>query len=64
MTELIIPSEAPALSELKERKLDHIARQAVLSLLNKLKHGRLTVIEKNHRQSFGQRKALEFSLAL
>ncbi len=54
MTELIIPSEAPALSELKERKLDHIARQAVLSLLNKLKHGRLTIIENNHRKSFGE----------
>ena len=37
MTELIIPSEAPALSELKERKLDHIARKAVLSLLNKMR---------------------------
>jgi len=54
MTELIIPSEAPALSELKERKLDRISRQAVLSLLSKLKHGRITIIENNHRQSFGE----------
>jgi len=54
MTELIIPSEAPALSELKERKLDRIARQAVLSLLSKLKHGRITIIESNHRKSFGE----------
>ena len=55
MTELIIPSEAPALSELKERKLDHIARKAVLSLLNKIKHGRITIIEDNQRFAFGQK---------
>jgi cyclopropane-fatty-acyl-phospholipid synthase len=54
MTELIIPSEATALSELKERKLDHIARKAVLSLLNKLKYGRITIIEDNQRYSFGE----------
>ncbi len=53
MTEMIIPSEAPALSELKERKLDHIARKAVLSLLEKLKHGRITLIEDNHRYPSG-----------
>ena len=55
MTELIIPSEAPALSELKERKLDHIARKTVLSLLNKLKHGRMTIIEGNQRTPFGEK---------
>ena len=55
MTELIIPSEAPALNELKERKLDHIARKAVLSLLNKLKHGRMTIIEGNQRTPFGEK---------
>jgi cyclopropane-fatty-acyl-phospholipid synthase len=55
MTELIIPSEAPVLSELKERKLDHIARKAVLSLLNKLKQGRITIIEDDQRTPFGQK---------
>ena len=55
MTELIIPSEAPVLSELKERKLDHIARKAVLALLNKLKQGRITIIEDNQRTPFGQK---------
>ena len=54
MTEMIIPSEAPALNELKERKLDHIARKAVLSLLTKLKHGRITLIEDNQPYSFGE----------
>jgi cyclopropane-fatty-acyl-phospholipid synthase len=54
MTEMIIPSEAPALSELKERKLDQTARKAVLSLLTKLKHGRITLIEDNQPYSFGE----------
>jgi len=54
MTELIIPSEAPAPSELKERKLDQTARKALLSLLTKLKHGRLTIIEDNQRYPFGE----------
>ena len=54
MTEHIIPSEAPALSELKKRKLDHFARKAVLSLLKKLKHGRITLIEDNQRFPFGE----------
>jgi cyclopropane-fatty-acyl-phospholipid synthase len=55
MTEMIIPSEAPALSELRERKLDHIARKAVLSLLNKLKHGRISIIEDHQRYPFGEK---------
>ena len=54
MTELIIPSEAPTLSELKERKLDRIARRSVFSLLTKLKHGRITIIEDHHRYAFGE----------
>jgi cyclopropane-fatty-acyl-phospholipid synthase len=54
MTEMIMPSEAPALSELKERKLDQTARKAVLSLLTKLKHGRITLIEDNQPYSFGE----------
>ncbi|MBW2483383.1 MAG: class I SAM-dependent methyltransferase [Deltaproteobacteria bacterium] len=54
MTELIIPSEAPALSQLKERRLDKIARKAVLSLLNKLQHGRITLIEDGQQLVFGE----------
>jgi cyclopropane-fatty-acyl-phospholipid synthase len=53
MTEMIIPSEAPALSELKERKVDQFARKAVLSQLQKLRRGRLTIIESNLQRSFG-----------
>lgn len=55
MTELIIPSQAPDLSKRRERRLDHIARRSVLSLLTQLKHGRMTIIEGNHRHPFGQK---------
>ena len=54
MTELIIPSEAPELSELKERPVDRMARRAILSLLKKILHGRITVIENGHRYLFGE----------
>ncbi|MBW2440356.1 MAG: class I SAM-dependent methyltransferase [Deltaproteobacteria bacterium] len=50
----MIPSEAPALSQLKERRLDKIARKAVLSLLNKLQHGRITLIEDGQQLVFGE----------
>ena len=55
MTELIIPSEPPAISQLKERKLDRIARRSIFSLLSKLKHGRVTIVEGNHRYPFGEK---------
>jgi len=54
MTELIIPSEAPAPGELKERKLDQTARKTVFSLLNKLRHGRIRIIEDNQPYTFGE----------
>ena len=53
MTELIIPSEAPDLSTLKERHLDRLARKAVLSLLKRLVHGQITIVEDHHRYHFG-----------
>ena len=55
MTELIIPSQAPPLGDLKERKLDHIARRSVLTLLAKLKHCRIKIIEGNDRHPFGEK---------
>ena len=54
MTELIIPAEAPDLNELKERRLDRIARRAVLSLLKRLAPGRITLIENSHCHHFGK----------
>jgi cyclopropane-fatty-acyl-phospholipid synthase len=54
MTELIIPSKAPELSALKERRVDRMARRTILSLLKKLAHGRITIIENSHRYLFGE----------
>ena len=53
MTELIIPSEAPDISRHKERTLDRLARRALFSLLQKLTHGKLTLIENGRHYSFG-----------
>jgi cyclopropane-fatty-acyl-phospholipid synthase len=61
MTELIIPAEAPDLNELKERRIDRIARRVILALLQKLVHGRLTIVESGYRHHFGE-KSDRFSL--
>jgi cyclopropane-fatty-acyl-phospholipid synthase len=61
MTELIIPAKAPDLNELKQRRMDRIARRAILALLQKLVHGRLTLVERGHRHHFGE-KSDRFSL--
>jgi len=54
MTELIIPAEAPNLHELKERRIDLIARRAIFTLLDKLRHGRITLVENGRHYPFGQ----------
>jgi cyclopropane-fatty-acyl-phospholipid synthase len=54
VTELIIPSEATAPSELKERSVDRFARRTVLALLKKLKIGRITIIETHQHFPFGE----------
>jgi cyclopropane-fatty-acyl-phospholipid synthase len=54
MTEFIIPAEAPALNELKERRMDRLTRRAILSLLKRLVHGRITLVENRHRYHFGE----------
>jgi len=61
MTELIIPAEAPDLNQLKERRMDRIARRVVLALLQKLVHGGLKLVENGHRHDFGK-KSDRFSL--
>ncbi len=61
MTELIIPAEAPDLNQLKERRMDRIARRAILALLQKLVHGGLKLVENGHRHDFGK-KSDRFSL--
>ena len=54
MTELIIPAEAPDLTQLKERRVDYIARRVVLALLQKLVHGALTLVEDGQQHRFGE----------
>jgi len=61
MTELIIPAEAPDLNELKERRMDRIARRAVLSLLKRMVYGRITLVEDGRHHRFGD-KSDRFSL--
>lgn len=53
MTGLIIPSEAPDLSRHKEGTVDRMARRALFNLLQKLAHGKLTLVEGRQRHSFG-----------
>jgi cyclopropane-fatty-acyl-phospholipid synthase len=54
MTDFIIPKEAPALTPLKESRWDRMARQTVLSLLNKLKYGAIRIIEDSRRFPGGE----------
>ncbi len=53
MTELIIPSETPDLGERTERAVDRMARRALFSLLQKISHGKLTLLENGQLHSFG-----------
>lgn len=53
MTELIIPAEAPDLTTLRERRIDRIARRATFALLDKLKNGRIVLVEDGCRHEFG-----------
>ncbi len=53
MTEFIIPSETSDLGERNERTVDRLARRALFSLLQKLSHGKLTLIENGRHYSFG-----------
>ena len=53
MTEFIIPSETSDLGERNERTVDRLARRALFALLQKLSHGKLTLIENGRHYSFG-----------
>jgi cyclopropane-fatty-acyl-phospholipid synthase len=55
VTEFIIPAEAPDLNQLKERRMDRIARRVILTLFEKLVHGGLTLAENGHRHDFGEK---------
>ena len=55
MTELIIPAEAPQIAQLKERRMDRLARKGVIGLLKKLAYGNITLVENNGRHQFGEK---------
>ena len=54
MTELIIPAEAPDLNQLSERRIDHLARKAIIAQLQKLEKGRMVLVEGTDRYRFGE----------
>ncbi|MBW2514498.1 MAG: class I SAM-dependent methyltransferase [Deltaproteobacteria bacterium] len=54
MTDFIIPAEAPHLDELKAGNLERLARLTVLSVLEKLKFGRIRIIEDQSQLTFGK----------
>ena len=54
MTELIIPAEAPDLNQLKERRIDILARRAIFALLKRLVRGQITLVEDRQRYRFGE----------
>ncbi len=45
MTELIIPAKVPALETLEERPIDRVSRRIFLTLLKKIRKGKITLIE-------------------
>jgi cyclopropane-fatty-acyl-phospholipid synthase len=55
MTELIFPSKASELSELKKRRIDRMSRRAILALLKRLAYGRITLVENGHHRHFGEK---------
>jgi len=55
MSELIIPAEAPALSELRRGRLDVLAQRALHALLGKLERGKITIADDELSETFGVR---------
>ncbi|MDX2446089.1 MAG: hypothetical protein QNK29_02685, partial [Desulfobacterales bacterium] len=64
MTDFIIPAEAPDLVELKTGRLDQFARLTVLSVMKKLKFGRIRMIEDLDQHSFGGDRASELQASI
>jgi cyclopropane-fatty-acyl-phospholipid synthase len=54
MTTSIIPSDSPALENIQSRPTDGLARKFLFGILQKLKRGKITVLEGAHRHVFGQ----------
>ena len=64
MTDFIIPAEAPDIDELNVGKLDRFARLTVLSLMKKLKFGRIRMIEDQEQHAFGGERAPELQASI
>ena len=64
MTDFIIPAEAPDLVKLKAGKLDRFARLTVLSVMKKLKFGRIRIIEDPDQYTFGNEKGSELQASI
>jgi cyclopropane-fatty-acyl-phospholipid synthase len=54
MTTSIIPSDSPALENIQSRPTDGLARKFLFGILQKLKRGKITVLEGARRHVFGQ----------
>jgi len=54
MSEHIIPTAPPALDSLKARSLDRFSRRILFSLLERLEHGRINLVDGRERYAFGR----------
>lgn len=54
MNASIIPSDAPAIENIRTRPIDGPARRFILGLLGKLKRGQITILDGPHRHVFGK----------
>ena len=54
MTTSIIPSDSPALESIRTRPADGLARKFLFGILQKLKRGKITILEGSRRHVFGQ----------
>lgn len=61
MTEMIAPSEAPALENIQVRPTDGLARKFLFKILQRLERGKITICDGPQRHVFGQTSA-EFPL--
>ena len=64
MTDFIIPAQAPDLTELKTGRLDRFARLTVLSVMKKLKFGRIRIVEGLDQYAFGNEKGSELQASI
>ena len=64
MTDFIITAQAPDLTELKTGRLDRFARLTILSVMKKLKFGRIRIVEGLDQYAFGNEKGSELQASI